>query len=293
MHFKQFQGLLDQVTEIVSLSLTVVNFVAQVAIACLEQVHDWQDLSVVWYQCLSDGVGAGDECLQDFQGDRNDLWVTSVQCRLYWDNKLWDDWKHLGTALFEHIEYTLHGQESVWIHFLSDTLEEDWQVMMVIELLDLDLPVDLVLWRVMLNCHWQVAAIVEETELAHWDLSSTSSTGNWLLYSWSLLWHVQTNALAAEAITLFQNSGTSGRDRNLLFLDWLDIGNACLFTLHPVFWEITEGRVLSTWQVFIVVWLPLVAGCHGQAFLEMILEDHLSCWCHSTDTISWLHVRHI
>lgn len=240
MHLEQFQGLLNQITKIVSFSLTVVNFVTQVGIPRLEQVHDGQDLSIVWHECLTDGIGAGDECLQNFQGDGDDLWITRVQRRLYWDNELWDDGQDLGTALLKHVEDTLDGQEPVRIHFLSDTLEEDRQVVMVVELLDLDLPVDLVLWRVMLDCHWQVATIVEETELAHWNLSPAGSACHWLLYLWSLLGHVQTNALAAETITLFQNSGSGRSNRNFLLLDWLDIGNACLLTLHPVFWEITE-----------------------------------------------------
>ena len=48
MHLKELEGLLDQVSEIVSFPLAIVNLVTKVEILSLEQVHDRQDLSVVW-----------------------------------------------------------------------------------------------------------------------------------------------------------------------------------------------------------------------------------------------------
>jgi len=54
---------LDQITKVVSFSLTVINLVSKVCIFGLEKVNDWEDLSVIWHKSLSDGVGAGDECL--------------------------------------------------------------------------------------------------------------------------------------------------------------------------------------------------------------------------------------
>lgn len=153
MHFEQLKGLLDQVTQVVSFSLTIINFVTKVRVFGLEQVHDWQNLSVIWHQSFSNGVRAGYKCLQDFQGNGNNLWVSCVQSSLNWDNKLWDDWEYFCSTFLEHVEYTLHGQESVGIHFLSNSLEEDWQVMMIIQLLDFYFPIDLVLWT-MLNCNW-------------------------------------------------------------------------------------------------------------------------------------------
>ena len=92
VHFEQLEGLLDQVAQIVSLSLAVVNFVSQVRIFRLEQVHDWQNLSVVGHQGLANSVRAGHEGLQDFQGDADDFWVSRVQSSLDWDDELGDDW---------------------------------------------------------------------------------------------------------------------------------------------------------------------------------------------------------
>ena len=80
------------------------------------------------------------------------------------DDKLRDDWKNLSSALLEHVEYSLNCQESVWILLLSDTLEEDRQVMMIVKLLDFNFPVDLIL-RTVLNCDWEVTSVVESSEL--------------------------------------------------------------------------------------------------------------------------------
>lgn len=147
--------------------------------------------------------------MQDFQSDGDDLWVSGVKGGLDWDNQLWNDGKDLGTTLFKHIKYSLHSEESVWVHFFTDTLEEDWQVMMIVQLLDFDLPVDLVLWAV-LNCNWQISSVVEEAELTNWDLSSVHSSCLWLLYGWFFSWLVQTCAFSSESITLLEDSSASG-----------------------------------------------------------------------------------
>ena len=144
MHFKKFKGLLDQISEVVSFSLTVINLVTEVSIFGFEQIHNWKDLSVVWHKSLSNGVGAGHEGLQDFQGDGDNLWVPGVQSSLNWDNELGDDWQDLGSSLLEHIKNTLDCEESVWVHFLPNALEKDWEVMVIIQLLNLYLPVDFV-----------------------------------------------------------------------------------------------------------------------------------------------------
>ena len=83
---------------------------------------------------------------------------------LNWNNELWDDWEDLGSTLFKHIENSLDGEESVWVLLLSHTLEEDWQVVMIVELGNIDLPVDSVL-RSVLDGDWEISTVVEATEL--------------------------------------------------------------------------------------------------------------------------------
>ena len=153
MHLKELQGLLDQISKIVSFPLAVVDFISEVCVLSLEQVHDWQDLSIVWHESFSDGVGASNEGLQDFECDSDNFWVSSVQSSLNWNNQLGNNWQDLGSSLLKHIKNTLDGKESVWVHFLSNTLEKDWQVMMVVELLNFYFPVDFVL-RSMLDGYW-------------------------------------------------------------------------------------------------------------------------------------------
>ena len=80
MLLKELKGLDDEVTEVLSLSLGVVDAVTNVQVLGLEEVHDGQDLTVVWHKSLTDGIGAEDESLKDVESDGNDLWVAGVEC---------------------------------------------------------------------------------------------------------------------------------------------------------------------------------------------------------------------
>lgn len=206
MHFEQFEGLLNQVTKIVGLSLAVINFVSQIVVSRLEEIHDWKDLSVIWNEGLTDGVTARHEALQNFEGDGDDLWVTGVQGGLNWDNQLWNDGEDLSSTLLEHVEHTLDGEEPIWVNFLSDTFKENREIMMVIKLLNLDFPGNFVLWA-MLDGDWQVTSVVKKSELTDWDSSPVSGSSNWLLNDWLLLGQVQAGGLTSETITLLQDCG--------------------------------------------------------------------------------------
>ena len=81
VRLEQLECLHDEIAKVLTLALTVVNLVALVQVLGLEQVHDWQDLAVVWHQGFSDGVAARDQLLQDMQSSRNDVAVTGVQRR--------------------------------------------------------------------------------------------------------------------------------------------------------------------------------------------------------------------
>ena len=127
-----------------------------------------------------------------------------VKITLDWDNELWNDWENLGTTLVEHVENTLDGKESVWILLFSNTLEENGEIMMVIELLNFDFPVDSVLWTV-LNGDWEITSVVESSELTGWDSSLIESSSLWLLWGGSFLWFIQTSGLTSETFSLFQD----------------------------------------------------------------------------------------
>jgi hypothetical protein len=81
----------------------------------------------------------------------------------------------------------LDCEESVLILLLADSFEKDREVMVVIELLDLYLPVDAVLWAV-LNSNRQVTSVVETSELTRNDRAALGSSGYGLLDNWLFLW---------------------------------------------------------------------------------------------------------
>ena len=131
-------------------------------------------------------------------------WFIRIILTLNGNNKLRNNWKDFSTTFLQHIEDTLHSQESVWVLLLSDTLEENWQVMVVVELLDLNLPVYAVLWAV-LNSNWQVTSVVESSEFTWWDVSLVEGASLWFLWCGSFLGFVQTHSFTSETFSLLQN----------------------------------------------------------------------------------------
>jgi len=105
---------------------------------------------------------------------------------LDWNDQLGDNWQYLSTSLLKHVEDTLDCKESVWILLLADSFEKDREVVVVIELLDLYLPVDAVLWAV-LNSNRQVTSVVETSEFTCWNVALVECSSNWLLWCRFLL----------------------------------------------------------------------------------------------------------
>lgn len=200
MNLEKFKGLLDQVTKVQIFALRVLDLVADVGVVSFEKVQNGEDLTVVRHESFTDGVGAGDERLQDFQSDGNDLCVTGVQSSLDRNDKLRDDWEHLGATLLKHIEDTLNGKETVWVSLLTDTLKEDGQVVMVVELHDIDLPENRVALTV-LNGDGEVTSVVETSEFTGSDQTLVPGTSNWLSDKGLLLGLVQRGNFTTEATT--------------------------------------------------------------------------------------------
>jgi hypothetical protein len=120
------------------------------------------------------------------------------------DDELGDDRQHLGASLLEHVEHTLYCEEAVGVLLLTDALEEDGQVVVVVQLLDLHLPVDLVLGTV-LNCNGQVTSVVEPSELTSGDQSLLESSSFGLLGKRAVLRLVETSGLASKSFSFLQN----------------------------------------------------------------------------------------
>ena len=79
MRFKQLEGLLNEVTQVNLLSLGVVDPVSDVSVAVFEEVEHGQDLAVVGHKGFANSVRAGNESLQDLEGDGNDFMVAGVK----------------------------------------------------------------------------------------------------------------------------------------------------------------------------------------------------------------------
>ena len=56
MHFEELERRLNEVTEVDSLALTVVDAVSEIHILSFKQVHDGQDLSIVGHKSLANSV---------------------------------------------------------------------------------------------------------------------------------------------------------------------------------------------------------------------------------------------
>jgi hypothetical protein len=120
------------------------------------------------------------------------------------DDQLGDDGEDLRAALLEHVKHALDGQEAVGVLLLADTFEEDGQVVVVVELGDVNLPVNAVL-RAVFNGDGEVTAVVEATELRRGDGSALGGSSLGFLGRWLVLGLEQRACLASEAFTAFQN----------------------------------------------------------------------------------------
>lgn len=101
--------------------------------------------------------------LEDLKCNGDNLLVSGVQGGLDRDNKLRNNREDLGTTFLKHVTDTLDGQETVGVNLFTDSFEEDRKIMMVIELRNINFPVDLILGSV-LNSDWQISAVIESTE---------------------------------------------------------------------------------------------------------------------------------
>lgn len=92
-----------------------------------------------------------------------------------------DYWQNFVVANFEHVLHALYSQKAIWVLLLSDTIEENWEVVMVIELLHVNLPANYVLDTLVLHLDWKITAVVKGAENRVWRigplLESTSLGG--------------------------------------------------------------------------------------------------------------------
>jgi hypothetical protein len=117
------------------------------------------------------------------------------------DDELRDDGEHFSTTLLEHIEDTLNGEETIWVLLLTDTLEENGQVVVVVKLLNLNFPIYSIL-RAVLNSNGKVTTVVESAELACRDGAIVKGTSSWLLGRRLVLGLEEADCAATNTLTL-------------------------------------------------------------------------------------------
>ena len=102
--------------------------------------------------------------LEALQGGADHLLLAGGEGVLYRDDQLGDDGEDFGGAVLEHVVHPLPGEELVGVLCLAESLEEEGEVVVVVQLLDLHLPRDLVPLRVVLERDWEVPPVVELLE---------------------------------------------------------------------------------------------------------------------------------
>jgi len=211
--------------------------------------------------------------LQNLERDSDDFVVTGVQSSLDGDNQLGNDGEHLGAAFLKHVEDALHSEEAVGVLLLTDSLEEDGQVVMVVELHDIDLPLDLVL-RAVLNGDRQVTTVVEAAEFARHDGAALDSTSDGRRFNRLFLGLVEGRSFSSDALALFEG-GFAHSGSGLLSSSDIGDGHELLFlTRHVIFREVAEAGVLGLWEQLVLGEFPSFAIRLRNALLEVVLRDH-------------------
>jgi len=145
-----FQRFLDQIPHVLPSLLTVVDTVAFVNVLVFEDVEDGQDLPVVRHEGLPDAVGGDHEVLEDLERGADTGLLPRVEGVLDGDDQLGDDGQDLVRAVLQHVVDTLAGEELVGVGYFAESVEEEGQVVVEVQLLDLHFPGDLVALGVVL-----------------------------------------------------------------------------------------------------------------------------------------------
>mmetsp|Transcript_24752 Transcript_24752/g.50664 ORF Transcript_24752/g.50664 Transcript_24752/m.50664 type:complete len:250 (+) Transcript_24752:153-902(+) len=164
MYLENLQRLLDEVAQIHAFPLGVVDRVSDVQVLALENVEDRKDLTIVRHQRLPDHLATQNQGLDDLHRRGHELGVASVQGRFDGDDELRNHWQDLSATFLQHIVRPLHSQEAVGILLFTKTIEKYGEVVVVIELLEVDLPDEFSARGTMKDLDGQVGAIVEGAE---------------------------------------------------------------------------------------------------------------------------------
>eukprot|EP00760_Papus_ankaliazontas_P000735 PhM_4_TR10202/c0_g1_i1/m.40879 len=185
VNFEQLQRFLDQLAKVRPLPLPVVDLIQGRLVAGLEEVQHRQKLTVVRHERLANQISGHHKLLHHLQYGAHDLRVACVERRLNRNDQLRDRRQDLCAALLEQVNAPLQGEKVVGLLNLAKSVEENREVVVIVQLLDVNLPVDLVaVAALVLDGDGEVAAVVEAAELCRRDVAGLRGTR-----LWGLRWH--------------------------------------------------------------------------------------------------------
>ena len=145
--------------------------------------------------------------------------------------------------------------------------------MVIVELFDLNLPLDCV-GRAVLDLDGKVATVVETAELGRRDRALLDSTGLGGNYRWPLNSFVKGGDLAARALTLLgerlgRGSGSGG---GFCSSNNAGLSNAALLSREVRLGEVSEDRVLGSRKQLVVRGLEGLRASLGEKLREVVLD---------------------
>ena len=90
-----------------------------------QQIHNRQDLAIVWNESLCNCLGGFDEQLDFLKGLDHDLLALGLQGILDRNDQLGKNWENLVFSAFDELIAATIGKELGWLIRLLETLKED------------------------------------------------------------------------------------------------------------------------------------------------------------------------
>ena len=197
----------------------------------------------------------------------------NVRLTLDRDDELGDNGEDLSLAVLEEVEDTLAGEEAVGLLLLADTLHEDGEVVMVVELLGLNLPLNHV-GRAVLDLDGKISTVVEAAELGRRDgtlLDSASSGSNFLRLLNGL---VEGGDLATRALALLRVSlsGVAGGNTSLSSGEDGRVGDSALFAGEMSLGEVAKDGMLRPGEQLVVSHVECLLTSLGEELLQVVFD---------------------
>ena len=179
--------------------------------------------------------------------------------------------------MLQQVEGALDGQEAVGVLFLADSVKENREHVVVVEVGDALLPFDLVAGTGVVELDGQVAAVVVPSEIAGRVHALLVRAGHGRCRGALGDWLVQREGFTPDAVALLEHSWGGGGglgdlvDGEILLIERLGEGLLGLVVL----WEVAERGVLDFRDERLVALLIRLARALSERVAEVVLKDDL------------------